>query len=644
MAIISPNKFDPLLGYVNVRLQQGVPIVDADVNELDDIRKFELRAFLKWFVGDGVPEGNDGFRIARHDAAPANDFLITLGVTPPTAGTTSTDTALRNVGRIIVDGLDVIIEQTVPFTAQPLHEDQPGADALAARLGVPKVAKLKPPTAGGAVFAYLDLWERLVTADEDADLVHTGLGVETCARMRREWVVRVGDKVPVPGKPGFLAGHAYTPLALIRRRQNDPAVQDGDIVDQRARRLLVPPATLVEDVLGVDPVEYRSGSWRPPISVREAVNALLRGELPSTPDRPLHTSASTDSIRRGFVLDTTGGLVATLQSDRVLSVEQVFASRLDLADIHTGFGTPPLQVTSGADAHVEPHLAVLPGGDLLLAYQHKKGTPSNIQMKRARLDDLDTAPEIDVATDAAVAESSPFVTVTDPLATIFFHRAGTNRWSYRRWRIATSAFVDATPIQLSTAPATAPDFHAAADPSGKVWAAFRSQAGLTALSFDPASGTVAQEFTLANPPGGGSDEGPFVLPVNSGGLAVWVFWRHTGAGGRLFARFFASGAWQERQEVPNTGDKDHQPCAIADADGAIWLFWSRGDLGSRNLFAMRRDPVNGTWAEPRQLTTATGDENAPHVLYAPDGSIWILWLSGRDGNVNVYYKRLVTAI
>lgn len=57
------HTFDRLKHYVGVRLQQGVPIVDEDWNELEDIRKEELRSFLKWFVGDGVPQGNDGFRI-----------------------------------------------------------------------------------------------------------------------------------------------------------------------------------------------------------------------------------------------------------------------------------------------------------------------------------------------------------------------------------------------------------------------------------------------------------------------------------------------------------------------------------------------------------------------------------------------------
>jgi hypothetical protein len=60
---ISRDTFDKLKHYVGVRLQQGVPLVDADWNEQEDIIKYELQAFLKWFVGDGVPKGNDGFKI-----------------------------------------------------------------------------------------------------------------------------------------------------------------------------------------------------------------------------------------------------------------------------------------------------------------------------------------------------------------------------------------------------------------------------------------------------------------------------------------------------------------------------------------------------------------------------------------------------
>ena len=77
MAIISPNTFDPIRRYVSVRLAQGVPLADADWNEGDDMRRYELRAFLRWFVGDGVPVGNDGFRIAAINSA--TSFTIVAG-------------------------------------------------------------------------------------------------------------------------------------------------------------------------------------------------------------------------------------------------------------------------------------------------------------------------------------------------------------------------------------------------------------------------------------------------------------------------------------------------------------------------------------------------------------------------------------
>jgi len=80
MAVITSSTFDPLKRRCNVRLQQGVPIVDSDWNELDDIRKFELRAYLKWFVGDGVPDGNDGFRIDAIGGVGAENLSAPSGV------------------------------------------------------------------------------------------------------------------------------------------------------------------------------------------------------------------------------------------------------------------------------------------------------------------------------------------------------------------------------------------------------------------------------------------------------------------------------------------------------------------------------------------------------------------------------------
>src|ERR1700712_830942 len=113
MAVITATPFDPLKTRCNVRLQQGVPIVDADWNEADDIRKFELRAYLKWYVGDGIPGGNDGFRIDAQTVAAPDDFLIRSGMPAAAPGATNFAIGLASSGRCIVDGLDVLISADI---------------------------------------------------------------------------------------------------------------------------------------------------------------------------------------------------------------------------------------------------------------------------------------------------------------------------------------------------------------------------------------------------------------------------------------------------------------------------------------------------------------------------------------------------
>lgn len=228
MAVITLDTFNPLKQFVSVRLQQGVPIVDADWNELDDVRKFEVRAFLKWFVGDGVPAGPNAAAFRIDGTGLANDFAIRSGVAGP-------PDALANVGRILADGRDAIITADVLFSAQPLHASQPGAAALATALGVPQITALTVPAANADVVAYLDMWERLVTPTEDPSLVLPALGTESCARVKREWVVRVraGTNVPVFGDPDFLPRHSYLALATIARQTGLPAVNAGHVTDRR---------------------------------------------------------------------------------------------------------------------------------------------------------------------------------------------------------------------------------------------------------------------------------------------------------------------------------------------------------------------------------------------------------------------------
>jgi hypothetical protein len=634
MAVISPNTFDALRQYVGVRLQQGVPLVDADWNAMEDTRRYELRAFLKWFVGDGVPDGNDGFRVVGQGVA--NDFLLSAGVTGAVD-------PVQNIGRLLVDGLDVIIRADTTFRGQPLHVSQAGAAALAAALGVPTVPELQ--AVDGTLAVYLDVWERLVTPSEDPTLVFAGLGTESCARLKREWVARtrVGTAAPASGDADFVAGHSYYLLATLARRAVVAAVVADDVADRRERRLLALPSTVVADAFGLDGsspsvADYRHGLNRPVISLREAINSLLRGEQPSTPDTSISPSPGIDLHRRAFFLDATNGLDAVWQSNRVSAQDQVFAARLDLGNIGAGFVNPPTQVTTGAQGFTEPYAVVLPNRDLLVTYVRGAGPNADVLMRRAPLAGLPAAAEQPVVTTAGTPERTPFTVVSGNVAVLMHHDGTANLWNYRRFRHTDNTFLDAAPQVLSATSTTQRDFHAASDPGGNVWAAFRAGSDVHALEFNPVAGAVTNEVTRDS--GLGVDDQPFVLTRANG--EVWVLWRSPGG---LRLAVFAAGAWGAPLAVPNSAAGDREPAAVEESNGAVWLLWARGAVGAGDIFLQRRNPESGAWGDPRQMTFSQGDDAAPFALIEPGtNAIWVIWTSDRTGDQDLYAKRLITAV
>lgn len=191
MGDFSRDTFDKMKHYVGVRLQQGVPLVDADWNEMEDIRKFELQAFIKWFVGDGVL--NDGFRI---EAIPGNndDFVIKGG----------------EGARCLVEGIDVMIDRDIRYQEQDLYINK---NDLAEKWNVDAVNPLTIPKTEREDLVYLDVWEREVDSKENTELLLPGTEIETCVRLKREWAVRVAENTKILQKPP--EGHVFYLLASL---------------------------------------------------------------------------------------------------------------------------------------------------------------------------------------------------------------------------------------------------------------------------------------------------------------------------------------------------------------------------------------------------------------------------------------------
>ncbi|WP_034160007.1 hypothetical protein [Sphingomonas sp. ERG5] len=659
MAVITPDTFDPLKRFVSVRLQQGVPLVDADWNEGQDAQRFTSRSYRRWYVGDGVPYGSDAFRIQALAAPAANDFLIGRGVAAAPGGTPPLTIGLHHTGRCLVDGLEAIIDGDVAFRAQELHVANLGAAAAAIRLNTKTIPEL--PVLNGTLLIYLDVWERLARPDEFPALVFVDIGTESCARIRREWVVRARAAATVPqaGDPDFEAGHGYFQLAMLTRVAADPIIFPSQITDRREQRLLTPPATLIEDMLGLAPDSYRRGEGRPAIPLRAAVNALLRGQLPASVDQAIAPDPANDLATRAFarVNDTT---VMLWESNRVAAIPQIFAASWAIGDPASAGTNPPIQVTSGAVAANLPSLTLLPTSPapaLFMTYQRN----NNIFFRRAAgVAGLPAAAETPVAQQVD-PEAHSVAVRAGQIVTVFWivNGAGVNDFiRYRRrqynaaWDEGTATWLDTETTNLSTLqvalPSTTPGvFHATADAAGRVWVAFEAVAAsaIGVARLTPASGAIETwtNTTLASP-GVSADTQPFVLI--DGAQHVQLFWR-ADAGIFMATCDVVANTWSAATAVPIAGagpaGSNSRPVAVREDDGGIWLLWSHLDNGQTNIWAARRDPLTGGWGLARQITASAGNNDFAYATIE-SGAITLFFRSNRSGDFNLFTKQIVTTI
>lgn len=344
--------------YVGVRMQQGVPILDADWNELEDLRRHELESVGTWFLGNGVPVGSDGFRISPVDSNGVDTIVLsssssTVGlsiieidipnstaasvlgfdssnslaerfgdspaqlagnrsepfnlgegstlVAQSEAGISETVTfqsgdfadisaatadeivaaingvlgtvvaskgdgndfyilggnsAAQQTGIILVEGRQIINDKTLRYTEQSLFNN----NALAAQWGVLPVDPLSTPAVDTQYAVYLDVWHREVNSSEDDALVDVAVGVETAARLRREWAVRVTPAVDfqqvLANKPD---GHVFYILAHLDRQAGNAAIGDSLIADERATEMSLRPEVAYRGLDGqvlVDSAEF----------------------------------------------------------------------------------------------------------------------------------------------------------------------------------------------------------------------------------------------------------------------------------------------------------------------------------------------------------------------------------------------------
>jgi hypothetical protein len=151
--------FDPHRHFSGVLHQQGRVVLDADLNEQVEIERYRTRMLARDLIGPcGGPRDAAGFKIATSRSR----AQLVVGA-----------------GRYYVDGLVAENDQDCTF------ENQPNLPTAADMVG-------RAAAAPGRYLAYLDVWERTVSAIEDPRLRETALGgPDTSVRLKVVWQVRL---------------------------------------------------------------------------------------------------------------------------------------------------------------------------------------------------------------------------------------------------------------------------------------------------------------------------------------------------------------------------------------------------------------------------------------------------------------------
>jgi microcystin-dependent protein len=174
--------------------QEAVPVIDADINEMQDIQRNRLHALILQTIGDGFVD--NGFKIVGSGAS--NDFSIKAG------------NGFVN-GRISVKETDETYNIQADYAAP---------------------TALTTPSISRTDTVYLHVYEEVIDGAQDPNIIDPTYGAETCQRVKLRYAVGVAEGGTTPAND---ASNWYTPLATIARIAGQDAINVGDVTDIRLR-------------------------------------------------------------------------------------------------------------------------------------------------------------------------------------------------------------------------------------------------------------------------------------------------------------------------------------------------------------------------------------------------------------------------
>ena len=187
--------YDETKNYMMVLKEQGVELLDDEINAMQEIQMTALRRLVKEIVGDGA--FGDAFKIVGTSAT--NDFTITAG-------------------KLLLDGWLPSLGSNTTYGGQPLSQS-----VLTTPSGSDRTDEV-----------YLDVWFEEIDAVEDTNILDPTLGVRTSCRWQMQWAVKVAENgtVPADGLDGQNKYHWHYHLATLNRLDGNATITVGMVVDE----------------------------------------------------------------------------------------------------------------------------------------------------------------------------------------------------------------------------------------------------------------------------------------------------------------------------------------------------------------------------------------------------------------------------
>jgi len=96
--------------------------------------------------------------------------------------------------------------------------------------------------------------------------------------------------------------------------------------------------------------------------------------------------------------------------------------------------------------------------------------------------------------------------------------------------------------------------------------------------------------------------------------------------------------WSYPSQITTDLDSDYCPAIMQTSDGKIWVAWSSYRSGNDDIWYKTSGDAGETWSPDYQLTTGPDNDWSPAITQADDGTVWVVWRSGRSGGNGLWYK------